>query len=339
MSIEKLPSGSYRITQMCNGKRYRTTLPYKPTQKEATIIMAELMKKDSPTGKTNCTVGYCMDQYLNDCRNRKRKLSPSTIDSYGSNIRNTPEWFKDMRLYDVTDYDIARLVDELKSTRSNKTVKNMMGYLRGVFAKYRRDFVLRVDLVGEEPKHEYEPTTEDVLRILEYADSINSKYSVAIHLAALGLRRGEILALELSDLSDDNFLTINKSIVQNENNEYVLKGTKTEASNRTILIPSSLADKIREQGYIYKGHPHKICAALHRYQDKLEIPRFRLHMLRHFLAAYLHHEGYTSEQIMSWGGWSTDHIMKSAYRYDLDPKESQKDISNSMASLFSKSHG
>lgn len=34
MTIEKLPSGSYRIKQMYNGKRYSITLNYKPTKKK-----------------------------------------------------------------------------------------------------------------------------------------------------------------------------------------------------------------------------------------------------------------------------------------------------------------
>ena len=35
MTIEKLKSGSYRIVQMHEGKRYRVTIDHKPTQKEA----------------------------------------------------------------------------------------------------------------------------------------------------------------------------------------------------------------------------------------------------------------------------------------------------------------
>ena len=43
MTIEKLPSGSYRIKQMYNGKTYRVTVDHKPTQKEALILLAEVM--------------------------------------------------------------------------------------------------------------------------------------------------------------------------------------------------------------------------------------------------------------------------------------------------------
>ena len=35
MKIEKTPSGSYRVRQQSNGKRYVATFDHKPTQKEA----------------------------------------------------------------------------------------------------------------------------------------------------------------------------------------------------------------------------------------------------------------------------------------------------------------
>ena len=35
MTIEKLPSGSYRVKQMEKGKMYSVTIPYKPNKKEA----------------------------------------------------------------------------------------------------------------------------------------------------------------------------------------------------------------------------------------------------------------------------------------------------------------
>lgn len=41
MTIEKLPSGSYRIRQTHNGKRYSVTVDTKPTQAQALQIIAQ----------------------------------------------------------------------------------------------------------------------------------------------------------------------------------------------------------------------------------------------------------------------------------------------------------
>ena len=332
MTIEKLPSGSYRIRQMYKGKLYLKTVPYKPTNKEAIKIIAELFEDDSCAKMDAYSVQYYLELYLDECRNRERALSPSTIKNYGSIIRNLSPSFKQKRFHDLTEDDIRAELNDYKRTRSNKSTNNAKGYLRLVLAEYRPKFIWSYNLPKEEQKAEYEPTTHDIQRII--AESVGTKYEIPLRLAVLGLRRGEICALNASDLSDSDILTINKSIVSNEANEYVVKGTKTEASNRRIKIPHSLADQIRQQGYIFNGNPNMINKNLHLIQDRLDIPRFKLHMLRHFAVAYLHKEGFTTEQIMSYGGWSTDSVMKRAYRYNLNPEESQKAISDKFNSLM-----
>ena len=45
MTIEQLPSGSYRIKQMYEGKTYSVTVKYKPTQKEAIRLLTERMNE------------------------------------------------------------------------------------------------------------------------------------------------------------------------------------------------------------------------------------------------------------------------------------------------------
>ena len=56
--------------------------------------------------------------------------------------------------------------------------------------------------------------------------------------------------------------------------------------------------------------------------------------MRHFCVAYLHKMGFTDEQIMQWGGWSTDYVMKRAYRYNLDPAEAQAEITEKLGKLI-----
>ena len=45
MKIEKLKSGSYRIRKMYKGLVYSVVVDYKPTQKEALILLAHELKK------------------------------------------------------------------------------------------------------------------------------------------------------------------------------------------------------------------------------------------------------------------------------------------------------
>ena len=329
MNIEKLPSGSYRITQMFEGKRYRVTLKYKPTTKEALRIMSDLMEKDEGI-VDGYSVEYYINKYLDGLRAAAR-LSPSTIKGYASISRSLSSDFKRLRLHSVTEEDIQAELKDYGLEHTSKTVKNVKGFLEVVFKEYRPKFSWDYKIPQKEQRKEHEPTTEEVMRILDAAKG--TRFEVPLKLAVLGLRRGEICALQLSDLSDDDLLTIDKALVIDEHNKKHIKAPKTEASKRTIGIPHELAQLIRERGF-FDGNPNVLNNHIHLLQDSLGIPRFKFHMLRHFAVAYLHKEGFTSEQIMSFGGWSTDYVMKRAYRYNLDPKESQKAITDKFSSLM-----
>jgi integrase len=331
MKIEKLKNETYRIRQQYKGKKYTVYFDHKPTQKEALQAMAAQMDKTQTTKALHGSVRDYIQKYVDEAETDG--LSPSTIRGYDSICRNLSSDFAELLFNDVTSDDVQKAVDSYSKDHSAKSTRNFYGVIRSAFTKYRPQLVLTVKMPAKEPKTEYEPTTKDIQNIIEYSEGTN--YHVALQLAVLGLRCGETCALTIDDLNDDNVLTINKDLVKDKNGKYVLKNSaKTQASNRRILLPSELADEIRRQGYVWKGHPNTILKFLNRAQDDLGIPRFRLHMLRHFCVAYLHKEGMTSEQIMAWGGWETDHVMNRAYRYNLDPHESKKDIAAKLGALL-----
>lgn len=85
--------------------------------------------------------------------------------------------------------------------------------------------------------------------------------------------------------------------------------------------PRELADKIKNQGYVYRGHPGNITKHLERVEDKLGIPRFPLHKLRHYFASQMSALGIPEADILKMGGWETDHVMKSVYRHSMMEKE------------------
>ena len=147
-----------------------------------------------------------------------------------------------------------------------------------------------------------------------------------------GLRRSEVCALTVEDLSG-NVLTINKALVEDSDRKWVIKSTKTEDSARQIIISDYLANLIRQQGYIYNGSAGQIWEYLRTVQDKLGIPRFPLHKMRHFYASYLHDLGYSPKQIQDSGGWKTSKIMETVYQHALDVEQAKKNMANDIASL------
>jgi integrase len=125
-----------------------------------------------------------------------------------------------------------------------------------------------------------------------------------------------------------NELWIHRDVAYYKGEWIIKENPKTDSSNRTIFLPDNLVREIREQGYIYEGHPNALLKALHRFQKKLGIPEFDFHTFRKFFCSYAHEIGISEADTMAIGGWATPSIMKSVYRKSMDEskKKSMKKI-------------
>lgn len=312
MNIEKLPSGSYRIRQSEDGKRYSMTVPYRPTQKEAIDLIYDKIGRKS---EMCMTFEAAAGEYIHI---KNDVLSPSTVRGYNAYLRNLPDWFKAMDIAQIDDYHLQKLISDFSHDHSPKSTSNVYGFIRAVIRLFCPKTDISATLPQKRLTEHYTPSTDDVKRLLELADK--TPFYIPIHLAILSLRRSEICALTIDDLKG-NRLTVNKSLVLSDNG-FVLKPTpKTDASYRTITLPPDLADRIRAQGYIYNLKPNSIDQWIRRHLPELGIPQFSLHKLRHFFASYAHDLGYSDAQIQKMGGWSTDNVMKSVYRHAMDLDE------------------
>lgn len=314
MKIEKLPSGSYRIRKMYKGKSYQIVTDYKPTQKEAIQMMAEELEKTG--SKTSCfTFKEAAKNYVNM---KKNILSPRTVKEYSEMTGRFPEWFNSLMVLEVSQLEINRLVNELSKTKSPKTVRNYHGFISAVLGTFNPGLKISTTLPQKVKNEPYIPSDEDVRRILEYAKG--TEYEIPLVLACYGMRRSEICALTPDDIEGD-ILKIRKAKVLGEDKKWVIKTTKTTSSTREIIIPMEIADKIREQGYVYKGHPNTLTSHLEKAQECLNIPKFSLHKLRHYFASKMSSLGIPEADILRMGGWESDYIMKSVYRHSMMEKE------------------
>ncbi len=315
MKIEQLPSGSYRIRKMYKGKTYTVIFDGKPTQKEAMLAMAKELEKVQDKQHQALTFKLAAERYIESKRN---VLSPSTIRGYKGIIRQLPDTFLEESVYDITSIDVQREINRISKGHSPKTVSNHHGLISAVLGMFCPNLRLNTTLPQKVKNEPYIPSVEDVKRILEHVKE--TEYEIPIILACYGMRRSEICALTLNDI-DGDIVHINKAMVQNENKEWIIKTTKTIGSTRDIIIPMELADKIRDQGYVYKGHPGNIGRKLENIEYELGIPRFSLHKLRHYFASQMSSLGVPEADIIKMGGWETDHVMKSVYRHSMIDKE------------------
>jgi integrase len=313
MKLEQLPSGSYRVRKMVNGVLYRVTFDHKPSQKEITLALAEVIQ-DEGTQKGSF-YKYAQD-YI---KSKKGVLSPATIRTYTIKLDQLSDSFKNENIFDIDSNKVQREISFFSMTHAPKTTKTLYGFISSVLTAYRPSLKLRVTLPQNIAKEQYEPKNEDIKLLLKHVE--NTPYSVPFQLGILGCRRGEICAASIDDL-DGNNLWIHKSKVY-DGKWIVKESPKTDASNRIVPLPDSLADQIRKQGYIYNNHPNALNKAIHRYQKQLGIPQFKFHALRSYFASYAHSLGIPDADIMAIGGWETDHIMKRVYRKSLEESKRQ----------------
>ncbi len=316
MKIEKLPSGSYRVRKMYQGKMHTVTFKDKPTQKEALKAISDELDKIKSSGKP-MTFYEAACGYVDMKRN---VLSPRTVKEYAETGKRLPDWFNILRVSDISQIEINRLVNELSKDKTPKTVRNYHGFVSAVLGAYRPELKIYTTLPQKVKNEPYTPSQVDVKRILDAVK--DTKFEIPLTLACYGMRRSEICALQLEDV-DGDIVHINKALVLDENRKWVLKTTKTTESTRNIIIPMELADKIRKQGYIYKGHPGSITKHLERIERDLGIQQFPLHKLRHYFASQMSALGVPEADILKLGGWETDHVMKSVYRHSMIEKEEQ----------------
>lgn len=316
MKIEKLPSGSYRVRKMYKGKTYTLIFEGKPTQKEVMLKMSEKLKNVQGNHQS-MTFKAAAEKYIEAKRN---VLSPSTIRGYSGMIRQISNKLLDMSVYDVTALDVQKEINSYAKEHSPKSVYNLHGFISAILGMFFPEIKLTTTLPQKIKNEPYIPSDEDVRKIIEL--SKGTLFEIPIALACYGMRRSEICALTIEDI-DGDIVHINKAMVQDEKREWVVKTTKTTASTRDIIIPTQIADMIREQGYVYKGHPGKISDYLYRTQDRLGIPRFSIHKLRHYFASKMSALNVPEADILKMGGWSSDHVMKSVYRHSMMDKEEQ----------------
>lgn len=312
---KKLPSGSWRCRvysyKDADGKQHYESFTA-PTKAEAEMMAAEYSAGKKRRVRADLTVHEAIDGYI---RAKEPVLSPSTIRGYDRMMKTDYQLIGKKKLRTLTSEEVQLFVSDLSRRKSPKSVRNAYGLLSAAAALYAPDLSFRVTLPAKVKKRPASPSDESVLALYEAA---YPKLKLCIAFGMCGIRRGEMCALEYSDLKD-GMIHINKDMVKARTGEWIIKPRpKTEDSDRYVLLPRFVLRLIGEgSGRILNVTPNTITKQFIKYRGKLGFS-FTLHDLRHYFASSAAVLGIPDIYAADMGGWNRgSSAMKSIYQNNI----------------------
>lgn len=328
---KKLPSGSWRVGIMLDGRRVSITRSTKQAaEREAAALKSGAKEAKA---KTSLNVTEAFARYI---ESKSAVLSPSTVAGYRRIQKNLLPPIADIPLSDLTREQVQRWVNLLvKQGKKPKTVSNAHGLLSAVLNSYCPDMTLHTTLPQKVRADIQIPTEAEMAAIFETAKG--TKYELPIMLAVwLGLRASEIRGLRWEDI-DGEYIEIRRAIVQGEDGA-VEKGTKTYSGKRVLPLPPYIAELIQtqdhEQAHIVNLSGHAMYNGFERVCEKAGVPHFRFHDLRHMNASVMLALGIPDKYAQERMGHATNNMLKTVYQHTI--QEEQKKFTVEIDQRFEK---
>jgi integrase len=347
------------------GKRKRKSF-YGATQRE---VQAQLKKalhdqqQGLPVSFARQTLEEFLARWLED--SVKPSVRPSTYTGYEVLVRVhiVPELGK-IQLAQLTPQQLQTFMKtKLDSGLSPRTVQYMRAVLRRALGQALKWSLLprNVAALVDPPRvkrAEIQPWTPEQARAFLDAvkgDRLEALYSVAV---ALGLRRGEALALRWADVDlDKGSLTVRASL-QRVGGQLQLVETKTERSRRTIALPRAAVTALRahrvrqleerlaagenwqDTGMVFTSSigtmidPRNVNRQFGKALSQAGLPHTRFHDLRHTCASLLLVQGVHPRVVMEILGHSKISVTMDTYSHVIPTL--QRDAADRMDALLSE---
>lgn len=242
-SVSERKDGMFQASIMVNGKR---KFEYAPTENEA-YEKLEAMRDKARRGVSltegDVTLNEQGDSYIE--RYAKPYVRPSTLKNYKGYAEN---YIKNsrigkMKVSRVAADDLQDFVNALVDKGlSGKTIRNIFAFVDSVFAQAVRNRLVSfnpcegVRLPKIKAKERPLISEEEYSRLIEVAEDQTMRTAIAI--LGLGLRIGELLALQWTDLIDVDDIPV-LSITKALKREYLFDATAEKKSGRKIEIAVS----------------------------------------------------------------------------------------------------
>ena len=307
-------------------------------RRQAEDFLDEIKRNPKAFGMT---LAEATKKYLDYLSNKKTPISPSTMRAYKGMAKNHFKKLHSVPIVNISEEMIQDEIYELEQKISSKTIHNIVNFYVPCIQHSRRGFNPDLDLP---PKQKSVTKVPDVAVLKKEIESIkNIRLKIPVLLAAYcGMRRSEIAALNLNEdieydkeiqLGEDTFTVclvhITKALVMDENRNYVMKSTKSEAGTRDLFIPAWLGEILKQvkDDSNYKPYlPHQISNTFDEWSKKRNIG-CSFHGLRHFYASIMKALNIPDNYAMLLMGHSTDNMLQ---RYQEIMKQKELEVNRDL---------
>lgn len=367
--ISKNGSVSYQLTaegdrDPISGKRERKYKTVTGTKKQAEAALRKMIS-DLETGNistpSNLKLATWMDTWLTTYL---PNIEQTTKDDYKSKIKlYIKSHLGHLPLNTIKNTNIQTWINTLSQNRlSPKTIRNAYNLLNPALEKaVVLGMLPRNPCVGTVLPKLQKPQTNVynvamIQQALAVADDL-STYLIILLGASVGLRRGEMAALQWTDI---DFAKSTISITQNRVHTaegVIEKSPKTQAGKRTITIGHDVVDALRDAKAIYAKalrnnpgfkdlgyvlfkengepfHPDSLTQKWERFVAKHKLPPIRLHDLRHSNATAMIAAGVNAKVVQHRLGHANISITLDTYTHVL-PEMDQEAAEKLNNTLFS----
>lgn len=316
----ELPSGMWRCEAMVKGERI-SVVDEDPAVAHAKVLAIKAGVIEETKNPRRITIEAAIDRYIDS---KDAILSPSTIVGYKKMKRNDFAALLKVNVADITQEKIQRWVNALAKEKSSKSVRNAHGLLACVLAEYRPEMTLRTTLPQKDAKRINIPDEDQIAIIMQGCKGREEELPIMLALW-LGLRASEIRGLTWDDVQDGR-LHVKQAIVQGEEGP-VLKKTKTVSGDRWIKLPDHIAALIEAQprrgDHIVTLSGQAMYKRFMRLCERLGLPHFRFHDLRHTAASVSALLGVPTKYSQQRMGHQTDNMLKTVYEHTMRSKEDE----------------
>jgi integrase len=306
------------------------------------------------------TVSKYLDFWL---RSIKGSIRPRTYESYDLNVRRLTPSIGSFRLSALKPAPIEAAYAGLRAGGlSNRSIRQAHIVLHGAMKK-----AVQWELIGRNPcdavsapradRQEMKTFDETQVKRLFEASKDDRLHALWVVLVTSGVRLGEAIGLQWQDLDlSRGSITINRSLQRQREAGVVLVEPKTKASRRKVFLAASTMAALDEHrnrqllervaaatvwqggGLIFcrpDGRPlegSNLSSEFHKLLERAELPRLRIHDLRHTAATLLLAKGVHAKVVQEMLGHTTITITLDTYSHVAQGMH--EEAARTMDSLF-----